>query len=554
MTWWLYLLLVNLYLGLFFGFYALLLRQETFFQLNRVYLVASAILSFLIPGIHAQWVQDLFITKQVQQTIYHTTVMQYQFQVSGPERITVGDILMYVYAIGAVLLAARFIWQLITLNKFMGDDQHSPAYAFFKKINPGAEENEIIEAHEQAHAGQWHSVDVLLIETIAIINWFNPLVFLYKKAIRNIHEFIADRQALKSGTSKKDYALLLLSQTLQAPAHQLVSPFFRNSMIKQRIMMLQKDRSRRIVLIKYCLSVPLFILMLVLSSATVDRSYAIRMINTRANRLFDSPANTDEVTWGTNHSSEYLAEASYNLSPGKDAVNPNSVPANAPASNTKSAKGTKNNGPLIISTTDHGPEYEGGMDKLYQFIGKNMRYPAELHDKGIEGRVIVSFVVETDGSTSDLKVMRDIGGGSGEEVIRVMRMADKWIPGFKNGKPYRSGFVIPVFFRLLHEDQSKPADTVVKTKEQQLPGLKGKVSNLTVTLDTAASKGRAVVIANGKTPVIYIVDGVKVDNISNIDPKNIESITVYKGKEYINQYGPMALNGVVSIKMKAKTN
>jgi hypothetical protein len=70
MTWWHYLLLVNFYLVFFFGFYALLLRRETFFQLNRIYLVAASLLSFIIPLIQADWVQNLFITQQVQQTIY----------------------------------------------------------------------------------------------------------------------------------------------------------------------------------------------------------------------------------------------------------------------------------------------------------------------------------------------------------------------------------------------------------------------------------------------------------------------------------------------------
>src|ERR1700750_1406895 len=70
MTWWHYLILVNFYLVLFFGFYAFLLRKETFFQLNRIYLVAAAILSFCIPLIQAGWVQNLFITREVQSTIY----------------------------------------------------------------------------------------------------------------------------------------------------------------------------------------------------------------------------------------------------------------------------------------------------------------------------------------------------------------------------------------------------------------------------------------------------------------------------------------------------
>jgi glycopeptide antibiotics resistance protein len=72
MAWWNYLLLVNIYLTLFFGFYALLLRRETFFQLNRIYLVGAALLSFFIPLIQSDWVKGLFITQKVQATFYGT--------------------------------------------------------------------------------------------------------------------------------------------------------------------------------------------------------------------------------------------------------------------------------------------------------------------------------------------------------------------------------------------------------------------------------------------------------------------------------------------------
>src|ERR1700750_952975 len=99
MTWWHYLILVNFYLVLFFGFYAFLLRKETFFQLNRIYLVAAAILSFCIPVIQASWVKNLFITQQVQQTIYggKMATVLYSFTItpatSAQSTLTLGQII-----------------------------------------------------------------------------------------------------------------------------------------------------------------------------------------------------------------------------------------------------------------------------------------------------------------------------------------------------------------------------------------------------------------------------------------------------------------------------
>ena len=81
----------------------------------------------------------------------------------------------------------------------------------------------------RVHARQWHSVDVLLIEIVMIINWFNPVVYLYRFAIKYIHEFIADKQVIQSGTDKADYAMLLLNQTFDVPAYGFVNTFYNHT-------------------------------------------------------------------------------------------------------------------------------------------------------------------------------------------------------------------------------------------------------------------------------------------------------------------------------------
>ncbi|HEY5328086.1 MAG TPA: M56 family metallopeptidase, partial [Mucilaginibacter sp.] len=221
MTWWQYLMLVNIYLLLFYGFYVLLLSRETFFQLNRIYLVSAALLSFFIPLIQSDWVKNLFITQQVKYNIYSSPVMLYRFKPISGTPITIGRILVIIYLTGIIFLLVKLIWQLMALKKAINHPQSPTAYSFFKKIKLGNDlsNHKVIAAHEQVHASQWHSADVLIIETVKIINWFNPVVYLYRFAIKHIHEFIADRQALKSGTGKADYALILLSQTFNTPTH-----------------------------------------------------------------------------------------------------------------------------------------------------------------------------------------------------------------------------------------------------------------------------------------------------------------------------------------------
>src|ERR1700743_1932134 len=114
MNWWHYLLLVNIYLVLFYGFYALLLRRETFFQLNRIYLVSASLLSFIIPVIQADWEKNLFITEQAHYRIYgeSAVVNIYNFHPVESSPVTIGEVLMLLYIIGITVLTVRFALQL----------------------------------------------------------------------------------------------------------------------------------------------------------------------------------------------------------------------------------------------------------------------------------------------------------------------------------------------------------------------------------------------------------------------------------------------------------
>src|SRR5476651_1477826 len=107
MTWWHYLILVNFYLVLFYGFYVLLLQKETFFQLNRVYLVTASIFSFYIPVIHSNWVTNLFITRRVQYSIYSSPAMIYQFKPIQNTQLNLGQLFVGLYLAGIVFLTLK---------------------------------------------------------------------------------------------------------------------------------------------------------------------------------------------------------------------------------------------------------------------------------------------------------------------------------------------------------------------------------------------------------------------------------------------------------------
>ncbi|HEY8780346.1 MAG TPA: TonB family protein [Mucilaginibacter sp.] len=549
MTWWQYLMLVNVYLLLFYGFYVLLLSRETFFQLNRIYLVSAALLSFFIPLIQSDWAKNLFITQEVKYTIYSGPVMLYSFKPMQDTQITIGQILAIIYLAGITFLLARLIWQLVALNKVIDQAQSSPAYSFFKKIKLGDDfaNHDIIAAHENVHASQWHSADVLIIEAVTILNWFNPVVYLYRFAIKHIHEFIADRQALKAGTDKADYALLLLSQTFNAPAHRLVNPFFNKSLLKQRILMLQKNKSHRVALIKYGLTAPLFVLMLILSSATVNNSKTIRLLNKKAGRIFLIPAgeSVDIKTNTSQFKGATIVEESQSVASKGSDKNKSSL---LTKKDTIPAKDDK-----VFTSVEQVPEFPGGIEAFGAFLSKNIRYPAEMRRNKVQGRVIISFVVETDGTLSNFRIARDLGYGAGEESVRVLALSPKWKPGIQNGKTVRVAYSVPISFTL---EDSQPVKSS-GNKTGAVNENKSTVNSVVVLNNdnkaaTDTNKNPADLHLNGfvLSPLI-IIDGKEADNgLSSLNPNDIESISVLKDKSATALYGPKGANGVVLVVTK----
>jgi len=550
MTWWQYLMLVNIYLLLFYGFYVLLLSRETFFQLNRIYLVAAALLSFFIPLIQSDWVKNLFITQKVQYTIYGSTVMLYRFKPISDTQVTLGQVMVFIYLGGVMFLVAKLVWQLVILNKVINDPDATGAYSFFKKIRLGdeVENHDIVAAHENVHARQWHSADVMLIEVVMIINWFNPIVYLYRLAIKHIHEFIADRQALQSGTDRVDYAMLLLSQTFDAPAHQLVNPFFNKSLLKQRIIMLQKNKSHRVALIKYGFSAPLFILMLILSSATVNNSKTINLINKKAQLVFMKPAS--EITQVKFYNGDDLSKQDVAVAdtPAKKKLTIASVVITGTIADT-----TKKNG-AIFTSVEHVPEFPGGIKAFGTFLSKNIKYPALARVNGVQGRVIISFIVETDGSLSNIKVARGIGYGADEESVRVLGLSPKWQPGTQNGHPVRVAYTVPINFALGTDDTkpNKPVEnkTGAVNENQGPKGVSSAAADVIISKTDTGSKAFVLNLKDPSHTPLYIVDGKEVNGLGAINPADIESISVLKDKSATALYGPKGANGVIVVTTK----
>lgn len=419
-----YLLQTNLYLVLFMGFYALVLRNETFFRHNRIYLNASILLSFAIPFINSPWFNDMFITQKVRaateapaQLIYDVIVVSSNEEAS---HWTMADIIFWIYISGAILLLARFLVQLIRLNSNLKLKKGS-AFSFFRILVVDHElpQAETIINHEKVHIRQWHSADIILIEIAAIINWFNPIAHLYKKEIRHIHEFIADEETVFVLQSKSDYALLLFSNTLGIDPHQLSNSFFNNSLLKRRIIMLNKNKSGRTGLWKYGFSAPLFALMLIVSAASV-----------------------------ATEKSDLIAQAEKLISPVTEISRQDNLLISKPntensAISNEEIRSQSKKGSLISSIPVGIPAAGESSQETYaalkNHIQKNIKYPASARQNNITGYVMVNFKIQNQ-KVTNAEIAKSLQNDIDNEVLRTFNLFTEGIPAEDNNYSMAIGF------------------------------------------------------------------------------------------------------------------
>ena len=416
-----YVLTANGFLLLFYGCYYVLLRRNTFFATNRAYLLTSLSLSLLLPlvTLPAAWV--------VTQTDIVPTVTLPAFTVgstntpaaSGP---TLAFWLWLMYGVGVAVMLVRLglnlraVFRLIgtgtteqrpgyTLVRLPEMNSPVPSFSFGRYLVLNATdaqtEPDALMRHEEAHIHQRHTADVLMIEIIRALFWYNPVLWLYKRVVQEVHEFLADRAASDAVIyTEIDYPRQLVAYALCVAPTALVTPFVSVSTLKQRIVMLQKPQSNRRALLKYALVLPIAGLLTLCTQP--DRDQPKTEVAERVEK-----ANT--------------------------------------------RKPVTVNGE-IFTVVEVQPEFPGGMSELGKYLGNNIKYPASAQKANIEGRVFVNFIVTKTGEITDVNLLKGIGFGADEESIRVVSQMPRWKPGSQSGKAVNVRYNLPINFSL--EDES----------------------------------------------------------------------------------------------------
>ncbi|HAB28573.1 MAG: blaR1 peptidase M56 family protein [Xanthomarina sp.] len=270
--------------------YDVFLKKETFFNWNRAYLLITAALSFMLPVIKIDRFKDI-VPQQYIITLpevvigkQNPIVLDEVFIEGINQASSFSWSWMYLFYLGSAIAFSIFAYKLTNIIRLIyGNPKHHEsnlqivnlensrdAFSFFNYIFIGKqlvkEERETILKHEWVHVKQKHSLDMLFFEILRIFFWFNPFIYMYQNRISVVHEFLADAEAVKH--NKAQYYQNLLSQVFNAKQVSFINPFFKQSLIKKRIVMLQKSKSKQVQLVKYALLIPMVFGMLVYSSCS----------------------------------------------------------------------------------------------------------------------------------------------------------------------------------------------------------------------------------------------------------------------------------------------
>ena len=441
-----YLIKINIAIALLYGIYSIFFKKDTFFQWKRFLLLSFFFISLVYPLV--DFIPELIPHKTMVQLAGNIPVFQLEetWIRTGPEidasffgKNQLTNLFSGIYMLGVIGVFSWIIIQLASVfqlirkaksdkingYKILNKNGLKTPFSFFRwivldtELYTDKERDEILQ-HEYTHVNQHHSLDMILSELMCVFCWFNPFVWLIKQEIRMNLEYLADRSVIESGINSEHYQLHLLRLTYHKAAATITNNFY-VSPLKKRISMMNKKKTSILGLTKYALCLPVIGSLFLFNSMTSVG---------KTNNAFE--ANVSGIN--------------------DPVIQSDTLPVDISKE-------------VIYDEVEKPPQFPGGKKALAQFLNEEGQYPAESIDKGIQGRVVVRFVVGKDGSVSNIEIVRNLDPFTDKESMRVVSKMPKWIPGEINGKPAAVYFVLPISFSLGNGGAEKvPPPVIIEDK------------------------------------------------------------------------------------------
>jgi TonB family protein len=413
------------YLAALYLVFAFFLSRDTLYTRNRTFILFSAITALLLPFITIRTNNPVNLPifwKTLSEVLINGTTNGSESEATGVFRFSGPQIFMTLYLAGLLIFGGRFLADMselvfLILRKKTADSNiirynglntagfSALGYVFINsKLLPG-DADEIIK-HEQNHLEHYHSFDIVFIETVKVFQWFNPFIYMFNRSLRAVHEFQADEGCLNKGIPVVSYQQLLMNQLFRSKVFSITNSFSNPTLIKKRMIMMTKERSRRLANLKLLVVLPVIAIVMIAFSSCGGKTKPTGSNNEEIAPPLPSP------------------------------------PPPPPPYTVKDSDTTWN-------TVDVMPVFPGGDAALLKFITENTTYPDAAKEKNIQGKVLVSFVVNENGIVSDASITRGVNTEIDAEALRVVNSLPHFEkPGLKDGKPVPVWYMVPITFAL----------------------------------------------------------------------------------------------------------
>ncbi|WP_288276487.1 M56 family metallopeptidase [uncultured Prevotella sp.] len=493
-------------LAVFYMFYRLLLSRETFHCVNRIVLLTTAVASFILP----LCVITLHKTVVIELTETHVDFEGMTMMIEEAEQqpfwqtaAVIAFFIGMVATLGYTLSNVLRVWLLISHSQ-----QHpqpdgtvicvtsfdvSPFswmhYIVLSQSDYEAQDASIL-AHERGHIRRRHSLDLLLVDTLTALQWFNPAMWMLRQDLRAIHEYEADAAVLSQGINMRQYQYLLIQKAVSHCGYSVANGIS-HSTLKNRINMMLHKNSSRASLLKLLALVPIVGIALAMQAETVNDYVYTEKTQTPPKKVIKKGKadaqikmgnktiqvkKTGKIASGKTKEPLIMIDGKRSTKAEMDALDEKridhiNVLKEKAATEIYGAEGIngvieiKTKKPVLLDVVvkteaqtepddkpfdvvEQMPEFPGGQEALMQFLRQEVKYPKEAEEKGLQGRVVVRYIIEKDGSISEVEIAKSVNEYLDAEAIRVVNAMPKWKPGKQKGENVRVKYTLPISFRL----------------------------------------------------------------------------------------------------------
>lgn len=482
--------------------YTLLMRRDTFFSFNRKVLMGIMLLALVLPALDlpifdngilsgifgkGRAIIEIGLPQAAIEGVGQHVAQPNPVDVSQEWSVLLVQMLLLIYIIGVVVC---FIWKLVSLIRLIRfipsgsiwteQKDGLTIYCHLGEVSPCSWMNKIVISeddynnnpsvmlHEQAHCRKGHSWDTLLVSLVEVFMWFNPCIWMLDQSLQEVHEYEADDEVLRQGVTAKNYQMLLIEKAISTSSYTFANGF-NHSLLKKRITMMMKKKSNKWLSGTKALYMLPVALVAVAAFATpkVSKTFdAVIDSKVNANVLNDQNISSKNV-----ENQAEVAEIAPAL-PIQDVKEVEEIPTQTLPDETEMVpEVTQVPDSVVFEIVEVMPEFPGGMQALMTFMASNIRYPQIAQEMGVQGRVIVQFVVDKTGKVSQARCVRGVpapvapanatdaeknayekkGQGAYEinqEALRVVESLPAWKPGIQKGQPVNVRYTLPVNFKL----------------------------------------------------------------------------------------------------------